>query len=673
MTSYASWQNHRETTQPPIDGLANGFAAVAAGIAAGIKPRPPINHLEWAKENVIFREGDPLPGPYNVEKFCHWTEPLEKLQPDDHCREVTIRGSAQLGKTIVGMIFTGASLDLDPCPFMYVHPTLDNGRLWDDTKWQPFLENTKELHKAFPASKASRKDKNRAFFKQRKDKRGFLRISGANSADSLSMITIRKMVKDDLSKWDKNKGGDPEAQSMSRLGAYEFDAKCLNISTALIKDACRITDKYNKSDMRKRLVPCPHCDHFHELTWENLKRSISKEQDPTKAHFSCPECGGVIEEKHRAVMLKRGKWHATKPEITWHAGYTIWQAYSPLRSLASIARGWLDAEGNPEAEQTFYNDVLGLDYEVKGEAPPWEGIRDRAQKSKYPSGIIPPGFPLLTIGIDVQGDRIEWLLMGFGPKFRRYTIDHGVIEHHITSDQAKVELNVLVRREWRNFLGRKHKADKIAIDMGYEADEVKRWARSHDEARVIVVKGRGESTAPAIWQQNETDDTGKKTKKKSTRLWNVGTSGLKSALYKHLEKTDDAMPGFCGFANDFEEDHFKQLCSERRVVTHKKGEIPEVSWEKIGERNEILDMNVYADAAARRCSWTTAPPEEWERLISEREKAPDDAQLDLLQVEIMKPKKADLAAEAKADPKKAEPEAPKKAGKRRVRSKGIKS
>jgi phage terminase large subunit GpA-like protein len=52
--------------------------------------------------------------PTAPEKFAYFTEPLEKLEPSDPCREVTLKGSAQIGKTVVAMIFTGASLDLDP-------------------------------------------------------------------------------------------------------------------------------------------------------------------------------------------------------------------------------------------------------------------------------------------------------------------------------------------------------------------------------------------------------------------------------------------------------------------------------------------------------------------------------------------------------------------------------
>jgi phage terminase large subunit GpA-like protein len=665
-----STKQQKEKATSPIEGLACPYQSVKAAVAAGIKPRAAVDFLQWAKDNVKFEEGSPLPGPYDAEKFDYFTEILRKLQPDDPCREVTLRGSAQLGKTVVAMIFTGGSLDLDPCPFMYIHPTLDNGRLWDDTKWQPFLDTTAELHKAFPASKASRKDKNRAFFKQRKDRRGFLRISGANSADSLSMITVRRMVKDDLSKWEKNKGGDPEAQSNSRMSAYEYDAKCLNISTPLFKDACRVSAKYDESDKRVRMVPCPHCDHFHELTWENFRRCISDDMDPAKAHFSCPECGGVIEQKHRNAMLARGKWVATQTDRPREPGYHLWQAYSQLRSWASIAKGWISAKDDPESEQTFYNDVLGLPYEQKSEAPPWEEILKRAKASTYPQGIIPPGYPLLSIGVDVQGDRIEWLLVAFGPHGRRYAVQCGVIEHHISTDDAVSQLNMLLKREWRNYLGAKHRADILVIDMGYEADDVKRWSYTHDEARVIAVKGRGESTAPAIYAQTETDAAGNK-KQKSKRLWNMGTSSLKSSLYKNLEKAEPDKRGYCGFANDFEEEFFKQLCSEHRTVIHKKGEVPEVVWKRIGDtRNEVLDMMIYAEGGARRKNWHTVPLEEWERLIAEREKAPQGAQLDLLDVDLMKPQKADLAAEAQEDEKKPQPPPPPKP-RRRVRSKGI--
>jgi phage terminase large subunit GpA-like protein len=552
---------------------------------------------------------------------------------------------------------------------MYVHPTLDNGKIWDDTKWQPFLASTVDLHKAFPTGK-SRNDKNRAYFKQRSDKRGFLRISGANSSASLSMITIRRMVKDDVAKWENNEAGDPDAQANNRLGAYEFDAKCLSISTPLVKDLCRISRKYDQSDKRKYMGLCPHCGHRHSLEWENFKGSIAADRDPSTVHFMCPACGAAIEQQHREAFLASCMWVPTQTDRPRQPGYHLWQAYSTLRSWSSIAAGWIDAKDDPDTEQTFYNDVLGLEYEQKGEAPPWEGIAKRAKDSKYPQGIIPPHGLLLVTSVDVQDDRMEWLLSAYGPNMFRANVQHGVIDVSISHEDAWLRLDALLKRKWKNFLGRDLTADLLVIDMGDQANEVKAWVRRHPIEKVIAIKGRADG--PPIWAQAEKKMEDGKSALKSKRFWNVGTGGIKAAIYKHLEKIDETKRGFIAFANDFDEEHFKQLCSERRkVMDTKQG--PQVCWEKIGDvRNEILDLNVYGEAGARRLNWTTAPESEWERLRAEREKAPDSPQLDFLDPTVLKAAAAEANKEAEKIASTPEPDPPKAppAG-RTVRSKGV--
>lgn len=657
-----------EVKRLSIDGLASPLQAVAGGFSAGLKPPPPPDFLKWAKENVVFGKDDPIPGPYREELFPFFTEILAKLQPDDPCRSVTLKKSAQIGGTVVAMIYTGASLDADPGNFLYVHPTLDNGRRWDDTKWQPFLTGTKTLRSQFPVER-TRDSKNRTFYKQRLDGRGSLLISGANSPASLSMISFRRQVQDDLSKWENNEAGDPESQADKRSNAYEYDAKIFKVSTPMIKGDCRISDAYDRSDKRKRFVPCPHCEHMHTLEWDNFKRSLSDDMDPGKAHFSCPACGGVIEHHHKADMLAKSEWRATQTDRPRDPGYYIWQAYSMLRSWSSIAEEWQNSKHSPEKEQNFFNDVIGLEYEQKGESPPWEEIKARAQKSEYHAGIIPPNALVLILAVDVQGDRVEWMLKGFGPKQQRFTIQHDKIDGHISEERTRRSLDNLLKRKWKNFLGHELQADMLVIDMGYEANEVKSWARRWPENKVICVKGHGSNHAPPLAEMQEKDDSGHKLRK-SKRFWWVGVSGLKSSLYKHVEKQDPHSFGYCGFPHDLDDEYYRQFCSERRVLRQKDDGSTELRWTRLKDvRNEILDLEIYAEAGARRNSWTTAPDAEWERLRAEREKAPPNRQLDLMDTVVMK----DAPPQAlETDDEDSGPPPPSPRG-RRVRNKGIKN
>lgn len=664
-------KNRRTDTLQLIDGLASPQECVYGAFADSIRPLPPVDYVEWARNNIVFDADNQFPGPYDPDKFPFYKKILRCLEPNHPSSVVVLKGSAQIGKTITAQVFVGATLETEGGGFFYVHPTVDMAATWVRTKWKTFVQNTPCLNRLFPRENKSRDSSNTLLHKDRIDGNGFLRISGANSAAGLAQQSYRRQVHDDLAKWENNEHGDPETQADERSSSWGDWSKILKISTCGIKGICRITKNYEASNQQEYHVPCPHCGHQHALTWENFKESLDvieefarKNPDTpipySDAHFTCPECGGVIEHHHKQGMIEATNcydaWVAKNPRSKIE-GFYIWGAYSPLTTWAKIAERYFLALGDPEAEKTFMTDRIGVAYEQKGEAPPWKDLKNRAASSHYAAGEIPVGAVLLTGGIDVQGDRVEWLVMGWGPDKRRYAIQHGVIDGHISEERVRKQLDALIRRKWRNAFGREIGLDMTAIDANFETNEVKDWAKRH--AKVITVKGaKSYTAAPMVPIREERNNKGK-TKKIQTKHWLVGVSGLKGSLYKNLEKTDPLERGYYGFPNDFDDEYFIQLTSEtRKLVVNKKTNFSEYVWIKLPDkRNEILDMNNYAEVAARRIGWHNAADSDWERVRSERER-PVDNQMDLLDPSIVN------QAAPPPDPKKNRKS-------RRVRHKGI--
>ncbi len=631
-------KNIQEENQPlAIKGLADPNLTVFKALADALIPPPPVDFVKWAEENIIFGPDNRFPGPYNSDRFPFFKKVLRVLQPDHLSNTVVLMGSAQTGKTITGNVFTAATLERQPGGFLYVMPTLDMAAVWVREKWQPFVDGSPLLRKLFPREKSSRDRTNTTKVKERVDGFSRLRVTGANSANSLASASYKCQVQDELGKWEDNEYGDPEHQANMRAKSWGPWAKIFKISTPGIKGICRITKNWERSNQQKYYVPCPCCGHKQPLEWENFKQSLTDpEMDYSTAHFTCVENGCVIEHKHKAEMLRATlEYDAWTPENPGSdiEGFYIWTAYSPLEDWSYIARHYFESLGDPAAEQTFMTETIGLAYEQKGEAPPWENLYERAIKNPegYPQGIIPPGYPMLTIGMDVQGNRVEWLLKAWGPELRRYTVQHGIIEGHITEDNVRDALDKLAARKWRNTVGQEFQADMICIDANWETNTVKDWAKKHPENRVRTIKGAREYTAIPLQLVKDERRSSGKIKKYQLRHWLVGVSGLKAALYKNLEKIDPLARGYCGFANDLETDYFKQLCSEKRITVVDKRGNTVMQWNRLPNvRNEILDMENYAEAGARMLKWHEKQSTEWERLIAEREKPLDNRQLDLL-------------------------------------------
>jgi phage terminase large subunit GpA-like protein len=610
--------------------VANPERLALGAVATVLDPPPPVDYLSWAERNVVFSSREsPVHGPYNRVLFPYFDEILRALGPDDPCRVISLMTSAQIGKTTLSNIFVGGSMDMDPADVLCVHPTEPNAERWSKMKWMPMVMGTSVLSRIFPTSP---KDiGNSVLYKERRDGRGAIQISGANSPASLSQVTMKRQVQDDLAKWENNSAGDPESQADSRSRAHAF-AKIFKISTPLIMPGCRITANFEAGSQEKPYVPCPQCEAMQVLTWENMLANLD-EQHPENAHFTCVECGFPIEEQHRTQLLEGLEWRAAYPERKReHRSFWIWSAYArALQSFELIAREWIAKKGDPASEQVFLNDTAGEAYRVTGETVPWEQLRDRAAESAYAKGDIPAGALLQTIGVDCQVDRVEWQRVGWGSEHRRWICDYGVFNGHIQDKACQDALDDLLKTTWVNSAGRLAGVDLMAIDGNAWTEDVWEFARRHAPSRVMMVRGVGSDTAPLLARvKKEINQRTGQIRKWSRRFYNFGTSVLKMGLYRNLAKLDPLERGYVGLPRGLDDEFFRQLTAERRQGVQKKG-FTVYQWVKDPKQaNEGLDTHLQAEAAAIKLGVRSLTEESWARLAAERETPPpkEQGQLD---------------------------------------------
>ena len=442
--------------------LVSAESVVLRAAAIAMAPPPPPDITQWATDNVVFDDRSPIRGPFRIDRFSFLREIHEVLSPEHPCREVTVRGSAQWGKTVSIIQPTlGCWFSTMPLDALVVHPTTSAASEWVNNKWLPMRRQAPDLVRIFGARATDNRDT--MLNQETAARNGSLKVASAQSPADLTGTTRRLVVMDDLSKFEASEKGDPEALAESRASGFE-EAKILRVSTPLLAGTCRITRSYERSDQRLYHVPCPHCGNMAPLTWENFLSNLNPERLHA-ACFNCDACGAVIGHEHKEWMVARGKWIARNPRGD-HPGFHLWRALSPLRDWASIAveyarvKGWTrleagseqaDAAPAPEdvrTEQTFWNDVLGLPYQVAAKGPNWEKLRDRAESEDTPAlerGVLPAEGFLFCLGIDCQGDRTECHLVAFGRNLRRWTIDYTVIPHHIGSEACRQALDDLLK------------------------------------------------------------------------------------------------------------------------------------------------------------------------------------------------------------------------------------
>jgi len=608
--------------------LANAERVGAEVMADIWAPPPPVDYLAWAEQNIVFSKRESqFAGPYNRELFGYFDEILRALSPDDPCREVTLLSSAQIGKTTVANIFVGGSIDMDPGDLLFVHPTESNAQRWSKTKLSPMLRNTTALSQLFPMK--SRDGLDSVLYKERVDGQGAIIIGGANSPASLSMVTVERQVQDDLSKWEMNSAGDPETQADSRSRGREF-AKILKLGTPLVVPGCRTTASYERGSQEELYVPCPQCGHMHVLEWENFLDNLDEEV-PEKAHFSCPSCGGVIEEHHRRGMIAGHEWRAQNPKAKrYHRSFSLWSAISFLQSFERIAREWIEAKGDPAAEQVFFNDTVGRAYRILGEAPSWKVLAERGAQSEYAIGDIPAGHVIVTVGVDCQKDYVQYQVVAWSRKGRRAIVTSGTYQGHISEEVCQEALDGLLKQTWENAYGRQVGVDLLGIDGNAWTEDVWGWAKKHPANRVIMLRGVGSETAPLLAKVKKERKRDGRLARYSRRFYNFATSVLKMGFYRNLAKEDPLQKGFVSLPCGLDDEFYRQLTAESRKPEKNKAGFTTYRWVKDpNQANEGLDTHLQAWAAAIKIGVNTMPDAWWDAREAERECEPDPEQADI--------------------------------------------
>jgi phage terminase large subunit GpA-like protein len=512
---------------------------------------------------------------------------------DPAIHTVVIMSSAQVGKSEIWLNAVGYYIDQDPSPILVVLPTLEMAEAFSKDRVAPMLRDTPALqgkvndpktrdsgntlrHKSFPG--------------------GHITLSGANSPASLASRPIRVVVCDEVDRYDDSAGseGDPVSLAIKRSTNF-WNRKLVIVSTPTLKSISRIEKAYAASDQRKCYVPCPHCDEPQVLRWEGVRwdkevndKGETIEHLPSTAHYVCSGCGALWDDVARWGALRKCSWSASAP-FNGVAGFHLSELYSPWRTLAQIVTDFLEKRHDPSQLQTFVNTSLGETWEEKGETVSGHALVERIEA--YDDRSIPRQVSILTAGIDIQDDRLEAQVIGWGASEESWVAWYEVIPGDPAQPQVWKDLDALLLSSFEAEDGRRLKIGAACIDTGgHHGAQVLSFCRGRRLRHVYPTKGI--AGPRPIW-----DMRGTRTKT-NEKLWLVGADTAKDAIYGRL-KIGKPGPGFVHFPSveGIDARYFEQLTSERVVTRYREGRPYRVWVLDKGKRNEALDTFVLALAA----------------------------------------------------------------------------
>jgi phage terminase large subunit GpA-like protein len=509
----------------------------------------------------------------------------------------------------------GYFIDQDPSPMMVLQPTVEMAKTWSHDRLAPMVRDTPAL-KSLISDNKSRASSNTLFHKSFPG--GHITMTGANSPAGLASRPIRVVCCDEVSRYPQSAGAEGDPVNLIRKRTTTFhNRKIVLTSTPTLKGACRIEQEFNISDRRHFHVPCPHCEHEQRLKWSNVQWPEGK---PEEAVMACTECGGVIENRHKPKMIKHGRWIAELPGGKI-AGFHLNELYSPWRTFAQVAEDFCEAKKNPETLKTWVNTSLGETWEESGDAINTHLLSERQEN--YGIDAIPADVILLTLGADIQKDRIEYSIVGWGLYQECWILDHVVLWGDPTQQKVWRELDEALTKTYDGY-----RIAGAAIDSGYLTEYVYQFTKPRSSRRVFAIKG--------VAGMGKTLTTkAKPVGRTRTPMYTVGVDTAKRTIYARLKLTSGE--GYIHFGVGLDDEYFLQLTAEKMVTKYRRG-FPVMEFVKMRERNEALDTLAYAYAALDNLNANLVSLGNKRKSKAQPEEAPEEVPEELSALSTPEPK-----------------------------------
>ena len=561
---------------------------------------------EVAENRRVLPRGTPFPGPWNNEKTPYLIEFMNDIAESSPIEvSVTMKGH-QLGYTAGIENAIMYIIDNAPGPILYTTATDPLGKEWSENRFDQMIQQAGLQNMIFSQTtkRGSKKTGDKTLLKEFPG--GRIKIAGYGSTAAFRSSSYRYFFGDEIDEasLDLKKQGNALEQAEGRTSAYKAKRKIILFSTPIELDLSNVYQAYLIGDQRKYFVPCPYCEFMQELEFKHLKYDRDKNGvlDVDSVCYECQNCGEHFYNYHKTEMYSSGRceWRPTaKAKRANYRSRHMSCLYSPpgMITWADVVQKHIDAieSNDPGKLKTFETLYLGWPYRERGEKPKF--VKVVSHRSNYQSKTVPDGVLFLTLGGDVQGDRLELEICGHGRRYKTWSIDYVVIPGDTKS---------VTRGAWPKFRkmfldgefvydnekGR-YAPQMAFIDSNYRTDTVVEYCET--VPGIFPIVGQDQFSNP---QQRFRINQLPGSNLMSVRL---AVNYFKDMVYSSLRTEQDpgqeTPPNYPAFPYDYDDKYFKMLNAEYKRGKRKGNRIIYEYWCPLGKPNEALDCRVYNIAA----------------------------------------------------------------------------
>ena len=600
-----------------------------------------ISPSEWAEQNrVLPMSVTPVPGfyRYNVNPFLR--EIVDCADIRSNIKEVNVKKGIQIGATVgvlENIIGYGIAV-LKSSPIMLMTVDADMVKIRMDQYITPMIQQSGLEDLIRSSDEGNSRKTGKTDKKLEWEGGGFLLPFGANSAGKLRSISVQYLLQDECDgyKIRVGKDGDPSALAEGRTAAFDRTKKVFRVSTPLIHGQSKIDDGFKRGDQRYYHVPCKGCGEYQVLRFQGVNKETGAkwglvwdmDEDghlvPDSTRYVCRFCGYQHRNADKTFMLPRGRWiPSAKPAAPTVRSYHISALYSPAVMFSwdsfvlEYLKAW-DVENNRvkdiEKLQTFYNNMLGETFEVRGDKLRFVTVSAHRRK-EYRYGEVPnqyaqvvTGSPviMLTAAVDVHKDNLAVAVFGHTVGRRKFLIDYWRFEGKCedpTSEPWQKVYELYTSKIYTADDGKKYPITQMLIDSSYNSQVVYAFCNQFGDG-VYPIQGR-EIKYKAICKEF------------GTFVTSLGTNafGITVDIYKDrhamsLRRSWDGM----GLQP---EDHFNAPidCTDKQIkeltVESKREKIEKTTGKRVGfewhrpngSDNELWDLLQYSAASYDIICW----------------------------------------------------------------------
>ncbi|EPB3479038.1 terminase gpA endonuclease subunit [Escherichia coli] len=590
---------------------------------------------EWISTGVVKFVDGPYAG-QDWKPFSFQKEPMDMAQQRG-VRKVVLQSCSQLLKTTVLQSIAFDIMANNPVSFAFASSSGTEIKKFKNSKWEPAIQASPVLSKLVTDKRDKEATNNQSQTELVNGTNIFW--MNLNTSANLRGTTVRVVLADEISNISEEGDGEgnPVKLCEARTSTFGDDALVVVSSTPLFKGDL-INREYIMGDQRRYHVTHT-CGHEYTFEWEQVVFKFKQLTngraipDSTTTRLICPHCEKEIDEHTRHQMVDKGRWIATNPNgERGVVSYQISRMYSPLNTIEEMVEKYADAMYNFTL-QTFYNNELGLPYQNEYEKELEQILLENIRDSNIHLRAIPDSALGITIGCDVQHDRLEASVLAFDEK-NVWVIHHEFFYAHDCiklESKAWKDFDKFARQTFYSSDGRELPTLAVFIDSsdGNSSNTVKKFSATWEKYHPI--KGSSHQMAE-LYKKSVTGGY-------SQQILNVheGKNTIRKLINFAISDEPELAPVRIHFSASLPHDYMEQLNSE--VLKPTGGRL---QWRlKPGvKRNESLDCLCYSLIAIQFVIGNLGTNQPYRRLREYRSK------LKTKYIESQKP----IIEEAKVEP-----------------------